>query len=211
MKKIILIPIVLLISVFAMAQDRTFDISLNAGVSIPTYSYKYNGVSSNRKIYPGYTGGVFIVWNKDVSFISIALGLNYLQAGAINKAPAIANAAESKNRINHFQVEAYIFKFQPVKVFEIRGGFYFNTAMSGKATITKTDGTITKTDFKFGITEDNDFHKGDLGFTVKSFINISKLKLSAAYQMGIDNISTKALEEIKNKIFTVGVGYKLGK
>jgi hypothetical protein len=211
MKKIILIPLVLFITVFVMAQDRTFDISLHAGVSLPTYSYKYDGVSSNRKIYQGYTGGVFITWNKDLEFISIALGLNYLQAGAINKAPAISNAVESKNRINHFQVEAYIFKFQPVKAFEIRGGFYFNTAMNGKATITKTDGTITTRDFKFGIYDDNDFHKGDMGLTVKSFINISRLKLSAAYQMGIDNISAKVPEEIKSKIFTVGIGYKLFK
>ncbi len=211
MKKIILIPVTLLITVFVMAQDRTFDISLNAGISMPTYSYKYNGVSSSRSIYQGYTGGVFVAWNRDVSFISIALGLNYLQAGAINKTPAIANAVESKNRINHFQVEAYIFKFQPVKVLEIRGGFYFNTAMSGMATIKRTDGTVTKTDFKFGITEENDFHKGDMGLAIKSFINISKLKLSAAYQMGIDNISPKVPEEIKSKIFTVGIGYRLGK
>lgn len=211
MKKIILIPIVLLITVFAMAQDRTFDISFHAGISLPTYSYQYDGVASDRKIYQGYTGGVFIAWNKDVSFISIALGVNYLQAGAINKAPAIVNAVESKNRINHIQVEAYIFKFQPVKVLEIRGGFYFNTAMNGKATITKTDGTITKKDFKFGITDENDFHKGDMGLTVKSFINIARLKLSAAYQMGIDNISPKVFEEIKSKIFTVGIGYKLFK
>lgn len=208
MKKIILLPIALLFAVFVSAQDRAFDISLNAGISMPTYSYKYNGVSSGRSIYQGYTGGVFIAWNKDLSFISIALGLNYLQAGAINKTPAIANAVESKNRINHFQVEAYIFKFQPVKVFEVRGGFYFNTAINGAATITHTNGTVTKTDFKFGITEENDFHRGDMGFTIKSFINISKLKLSAAYQMGIFNISPKVPEEIKSKIFTVGIGYR---
>jgi hypothetical protein len=211
MKKVKLFIAAIGCTVFAMAQDRAFDISLHAGVSMPTYSYKYDGVSSSRSIYQGYTGGVFIAWNKDVSFISIALGLNYIQAGAINKTPAIANAVESKNRINHFQVEAYIFKFQPVKVFEIRGGFYFNTAMSGTATITHTNGTVTKTDFKFGITEENDFHKGDMGFTIKAFINISKLKLSAAYQMGIDNISPKVPEEIKSKIFTVGIGYRLGK
>jgi hypothetical protein len=211
MKKLILIPLALLITILVTAQDRAFDISLHAGVSLPTYSYKYDGVSSGRSIYQGYTGGVFIAWNKDVSFLSIALGLNYLQAGAINKTPAIVNAVESKNRINHFQVEAYIFKFKPVKVFEIRGGFYFNTAMNGTATITHTNGTVTTTDFKFGITEENDFHKGDMGFTVKSFINISKLKLSAAYQMGIDNISPKVPEEIKSKIITVGIGYGLGK
>jgi|CXWL01.1.fsa_nt_gi hypothetical protein len=211
MKKAILIPIALLITVLAMAQDRTFDISLNAGVSMPTYSYKYNGISSKRSIYQGYTGGVFIAWNQDISFISIALGLNYLQAGAINKAPLIANTVESKNRINYFQVEAYIFKFKPIKLIEMRGGFYFNTAMSGEAKMTKTDGTITKNDFKFGIAEDYNFHKGDLGLTGKLFINISRLKLSAAYQMGFDNISAKVPEEIKNRIFTVGVGYKLGK
>ena len=112
MKKIKLFIAALGCTVLAMAQDRTFDISMHAGISMPTYSYKYDGVSSARSIYQGYTGGVFIAWNKDVSFISIALGLNYLQAGAINKTPAIANAVESKNRINHFQVEAYIFKFQ---------------------------------------------------------------------------------------------------
>lgn len=209
MKKIILVSIVLFITVFAGAQDKMFSVSLTGGISLPKYIYKYNKVASPRNIYQGYTGGVFIEWNKDVSFLSIALGLNYLQAGAINKTPAIANSVESKNRINHFQVEAYFLKFQPVKVFEIRGGFYFNTAMSGQATITKTDGTITKTDFKFGITEENDFHKGDLGLTVKSFINISRLKLSAAYQMGIDNISAKVPEEIKNRIFTIGIGYSL--
>ncbi|MEQ1799637.1 MAG: hypothetical protein ABL872_16900, partial [Lacibacter sp.] len=117
MKKTILIPIALFITVFVMAQDKKINVSLMGGISLPKYSYKFNGVSSNRSIYQGYTGGVlFTLEGLDISFISIGLGINYLQAGAINKAPALTNAVESKNRINYIQAEAFIFKFKPVKI-----------------------------------------------------------------------------------------------
>lgn len=184
---------------------------IGGGISLPNFKYSnnYGKDTYPRSIYQGYTVGAFAKTSLFGSQMEMTFGLNFIQAGAIDNAPLNPLYKESKLRLNYVQSEFYLSTH--IKFIELCGGFYLNNALNGKKVFTKMDGTKTSSDIKFGIYSDNgdEMHKSDFGVSLKTIINISKLKLIIGYYKGIDNISTVVEEDVRNKIFTIGMAYPL--
>lgn len=212
MKKMVLL-ILIVFSVTLVNAQVHINTFIVGGVSLPNFKYSYDKVASSRSVYQGYTGGLlastgFMGGTKNNMMLNF--GLNYLQAGAVDKSPTSATLVESKFRLNYLQGEFFI--SLPISIIELCGGFYYNYAISGKKTYVKTDGTSTSTDIKFG-TQDgvDDAHRDDLGLSLKTIINVSKVKFILGYNKGLFGISTNALEEVYNKTYTISIAYPLGK
>ena len=185
MKKCYILIAVLLCTVTIFAQKGEVTFSFYGGATLPKYSYINDGSSADRKIYQGYTGGLnLMVYNlsKEVPQIGFGFGANYIQAGAVNKSPAILNAVESKNRINYIQGEL-LMGLKIATFAELQGGLYISKAMNGESKTTFNDNTVTTTDFKFGTKETDDFNPTDLGLSFNAFFNISRVKLGICHSL----------------------------
>ncbi|MCX6206647.1 MAG: hypothetical protein NTZ19_10400 [Bacteroidetes bacterium] len=212
MKKIALLFIIVF-SVTLVNSQVHINTFIVGGVSLPNFKYSYDKVSSPRSIYQGYTGGLlastgFMGGTKNNMMLNF--GLNYLQAGAVDKAPTSTTFVESKIRLNYLQGEFFI--SLPISLLEICGGFYYNYAISGKKTYSKADGTSTTTDLKFGNQDGvDDAHRDDFGLSLKTIINVSKVKFILGYNKGLFGISANALEDVYNKTYSISIAYPLGK
>jgi len=212
MKKIALLFIIVF-SVTLVNSQVHINTFIVGGISLPNFKYSYDKVSSPRSIYQGYTGGLlastgFMGGTKNNMMLNF--GLNYLQAGAVDKAPTSTTFVESKIRLNYLQGEFFI--SLPISLLELCGGFYYNYAISGKKTYSKTDGTSTTTDIKFGNQDGvDDAHRDDFGLSLKTIINVSKVKFILGYNKGLFGISANALEDVYNKTYSISIAYPLGK
>ena len=210
MKKLLLIiPIVLFCTiVHAQPLIKTF---IGGGVSLPNFKYSnnYGKDAYPRSMNMGYTVGAFAKTSLFGSRTGMTFGLNYLQAGAIDNAPLNPLYKETNVRLNYLQGEFYF--SSDIKFIEFCGGLYLNSALSGKKSITKADGTTSSSDIKFGIYSENgdEMHRTDFGYTLKTIVNISKLKLILGYYKGFDNISTVVEENVQNKVFTAAIAFPI--
>lgn len=212
MKKIILFTAIVFCTLMLNAQVH-INTYIVGGVSLPNFKYSYDKVASPRSIYQGYTGGLlfntgFMGGTKNEMMLNF--GLNYLQAGAIDKAPVSGSVVESKIRLNYIQTEFFI--SLPISFFELCGGFHYNYAINGKKIINKNDGTSATTSIKFGSENGvDDAHRGDLGLSLKAVVNVSKFKFIVGYNKGLFGLSANALEDVYNKTYTVSLAYPLSK
>ena len=210
-KYFILIPTLFYIGT-TFAQKGKTTISFYGGISLPKYSYNNGGGSEDRKIYQGYTGGINLMVydiSKEVPGLGFGVGVNYIQAGGINKSPAILNAVESKNRINYLQGE-FLTGIKLAKFLEIHGGVYISKAVNGQTKTKYIDNTVITTDLKFGTTSADDFNPYDLGLSFNTFFNISKIKLGFSLHQGLGDIAPQDNIKIRNEIYSVVLGFSLG-
>jgi hypothetical protein len=213
-KSLFLISALLFIST-AFAQKPKAIVSFYGGVTLPKYSYAdagSGGSSADRKIYQGYCGGMNLMvyeFSREAPGLGLGFGANYFQAGAVNKSPAIVNATEAKNRINYLQGELLLgIKVQ--SILEVQGGLYISRAMSGQSKVTKTNGTVTTADFKFGTATTDDFNPDDLGLSFNAIINISKVKLGICLHQGLGDIAPQKDIKIRNEIYSITLGFGVG-
>jgi hypothetical protein len=212
MKKIFFLLTTLLFISIAFAQKGKATFSFYGGVTLPKYSYADGGTSTDRKIYQGYCGGINLMiyeLNRDIPALGFGFGLNYFQAGGVNKSPAIVNAVESKNRINYLQGELLI-GARLKTVVELQGGLYISRAMSGQSKVKKNDGTVPTTDFKFGTKTTDDFNPDDLGLSFNAIFNISKIKLGICLHQGLGDIAPQQDIKIRNEIYSITLGFGFG-
>lgn len=211
MKKIILFAAIVFCTLMLNAQVH-INTYIVGGVSLPNFKYSNNYGKDvyPRNVYQGYTAGAFAQTSLFGSQMGMTFGLNYIQAGAIDKAPLDPLYKETKVRLNYLQGEFYL--STSIKFIELCGGLYLDYALNGKKIITKLDGTTNTSDIKFGIYSDvAEVHRDDFGVSLKTIINISKMKLIVGYNYGINNINTNPEEDVRNKVYTISVAYPLSK
>jgi len=212
MKKLLFLITALLFVNAGFAQKGKAAFSFYGGVTLPKYSYADGGTATDRKIYQGYCGGINLMvyeLSREVPGFGFGLGVNYFQAGAINKSPAIVNAVEAKNRINYIQGEL-LMGIKVQNFIEIQGGLYIGKAMSGQSKVKKSDGTVTTTDFKFGTATTDDFNPSDLGLSFNAIFNISKVKLGICLHQGLGDIAPQKDIKIRNEIYSITLGFGFG-
>lgn len=212
MKIVILLITTIVFSNSLFAQKGSAEFSFYGGVSLPKYSYANAGSSGDRNVYRGYTGGVTLMvyeLSHDAPGIGLGLGAQYVEAGAINKAPVIVGATDAKNRINYIRAE-FLMGLKIQEFLEFLGGLYFSKAMSGESIVNLTNGTATTTALVFGSKVTDDFIPYDLGFGLNANFNISRIKLGLSLHEGLSNISPQKDIKIRNSIYALTIGLRLG-
>lgn len=208
----ILLTAFLLISSSLFAQKGSAEFTFLGGVSLPKYSYTNAGSSGDRSVYQGYTGGVTLMvyeLSHDAPGIGFGLGVQYVQAGAINKSPAIVGAVDAKNRINYVRTE-FLMGVKIQEFLELTGGLYFSKATSGESIILMTNGTTNTTNFVFGDKTTSDFIPYDLGYGLNVNFNISRIKLGISLHEGFSDIAPQTDIKIKNSMYAFTLGLRLG-
>jgi hypothetical protein len=212
MKKITLIVAIIFSATHINAQVH-INTYIVGGISLPNFKYSYDKVASPRSVYQGYTGGLlfntgFMGGTKNEMMLNF--GLNYLQAGAIDKTQVSGSVVESKIRLNYIQTEFFI--SLPISFIELCGGFHYNYAINGKKIVNKNDGTSATSGVKFGSENGvDDAHRDDLGLSLKAVVNVSKIKFIVGYNKGLFGLSANALEDVYNKTYTISLAYPLSK
>jgi hypothetical protein len=212
MRTVIFLITTIIFSGSLFAQKGSAEFSFYGGVSLPKYSYVNSGSSGDRNVYQGYTGGVTLMvydLSHDSPGIGLGLGVQYVEAGAINKTPSIVGAIDAKNRINYIRSEILMgLKIQ--EFLEISGGLYLSKAMSGASLVNMTNGTVTTSAFVFGTKTTDDFIPYDLGYGLNVNFNISRIKLGISLHEGFSDIAPQADIKIRNSIYAFTLGLRLG-
>lgn len=195
------------------AQQGQVEFSIKGGVTFPEYSYVGNGTTERRSLYQGFTGGVTVMLykiNREIPELGVGIGVDYVQAGAINKQPTIVGAVQAKNRITYVRGQVLLgAKMQ--HFLEIKGGVYLAKAISGESVITNSAGAITTTPFIFGEKKTDDFIPFDLGLGLIVDFNInSKIQLGFSLHQGLSDIAPQTDIKINNSIYAITLGIKLG-
>lgn len=142
--------------------------------------------------------------------LGLGIGLDFVQAGAINKQPAIVGAIQSKNRLTYIRTEV-LFGAKMHDFLEIKGGLYLAKAISGESVLTKTSGTTTTTPFIFGTKSTDDFIPFDIGLGFSADFNIvSGIKLGLSLHQGLSDIAPQTRIKIRNSIYSITLGVRLG-
>lgn len=212
-----LLAFVFLLSIAFTSNAQTV-FRVEGGISLPKYSFHNNSGEQNRKIYQGYTAGIMLssydlMPNSELKgLLGINLGLHYMQAGAINPAPSIVGAVESKNRINYLQGEVLgSLHIRSGLNMELMGGLVLSKALSGTYKVKSSTGVITNTDMKFGSATTDDFHKIDPAFKMGVLFNVKAIYLGVWYQAGLVDIAPQEDIRIKNTVYSFTLGLNLGK
>jgi hypothetical protein len=212
MKKTLIVISTFLMIAQSNAQKGGTELTIKGGITLPKYSYLNGGSSEDRSVYQGITAGITLMQYKisrDNPGLGFGLSIDYLQAGAINKQPAIAGAVEAKNRITYIRTTG-LFGAKIQNFLEISGGLYLAKAISGESVVTKTGGATTTTAFSFGDKSTYDFIPFDLGYAINANFNISKVKIGLSLHEGLSDIAPQTDIKIRNSIYSITLGLRLG-
>jgi hypothetical protein len=212
MKKTLIVISTFLMIAQSNAQKGGTEFTIKGGVTLPKYSYVKTGGSEDRSVYQGFTGGITLMQykiNRESPGIGIGIGVDYVQAGAINKQPAIVGAIDAKNRITYIRSE-FLLGAKLQEFLELTGGLYLAKAIGGESIVTKTGGVTTTTAFNFGDKSTNDFIPFDIGFGINANFNISRVKIGLSLHEGLSDIAPQTDLKIRNSIYAITLGLRLG-
>ncbi|SOD15194.1 porin family protein [Pedobacter xixiisoli] len=204
MKKLLLsVALVAGLGAAVNAQDNPIKIGVKAGVAFPNVSISDAGedvkTKTNASFYFGGTVDVSIS-----KMFSVQPGLTL-----IGKGTKIDESENLSTTLSNMYLELPVnllanFPVGSGKVF-VGAGPYYSMALSGKYKFTGAGETV-KEDVKFG--SDGDFKRGDFGLNFLGGYQLSNgFNVHAGYGIGLSNISSDSDGKIKNKLFSIGVGF----
>lgn len=212
MKKTLIVISTFLMIAQSNAQKGGTEFTIKGGITLPKYSYVNAGSAEDRSVYQGFTGGITLMQykiNREIPGIGVGIGIDYVQAGAINKQPAIVGAIDAKNRISYIRSE-FLLGAKLQEFLELTGGLYLAKAIGGESIVTKTGGASTTTAFNFGDKTTNDFIPYDIGFGINANFNISRVKIGLSLHEGLSDIAPQADIKIRNSVYAITLGLRLG-
>jgi hypothetical protein len=224
MKKNTLVCTFLLATIFAKAQSsshvsygktRLYSHGLYGGITLP--KYKYGPVV--RDVYQGFKLGYqynLFSDEKESRGHGYIVSLAYMQKGANNKQPAIANALESKNRLNALQFELAqamgLNKNHKTVLVSLYGGLYGSYFINGQSDVSYINGTSISTAFKIGTKTTDDFKPIDFGLRLGLQVDIKKMFIRTDYEFGLIDLNpTGSTNKIKSRGIELLAGINLSK
>lgn len=225
MKKLMLsLALVAGLGFASMAQTSPVRFGLKAGVAFPKLkvsgsvleSEEAESLKANTSFY---VGGTVEIPVSDI--FSVQSGLTYIGKGAKAEESATMGADSYRvvGKINLSYLELpvnAVFKFNAGQGSLFFGaGAYYGYALNGKtkveATVTidgQTDKDSETDDLIFGNTEADDFKRGDFGLNFLAGYQLANgFNIHGGYGLGLRNISPSTDGKVKNRGFSVGVGF----
>ncbi len=194
MKKYFLVLTLLLTSLpFAKGQKFT----INGGLVMSNVGFFVDGATietnTNFGFFTGIDGEFKLVEN-----LYQGIGIEFIQKGFKIKSPG--NEVNFGINYINFPLNArYKFDLVDFKL-TFEAGAFFGIAMSGERTSNEISERL-----KFG-KDEGQFAYADFGFNLGYTIETDLLKLRLAYNVGLNDIASSQLEEMKNRSFTFGIG-----
>ncbi|MGE8377874.1 MAG: porin family protein [Sphingobacterium sp.] len=210
MKKLLLSATILFGSIGAFAQGG-LGYGLRAGVNIPKYSFENGSSESNT--------GFFVTGYLDAPVspnFSIQPGLSLQNKGAKWSAGDGNNSGELKQSIMSLDIPVNAVAKFPTGAsgnFFVGAGPYVGFALSGK---NKASGNVggaegrTEWDVEFGSGADKNLKRTDFGVNFLAGYQLSNgFQINAGYGLGLTNLAPTDNGSIKNRVWSVGIGFGL--
>lgn len=197
-RQILLLLLCLSVSTWVSAQR----IGLKGGLNFANADYSSEGIDITTNALTGVQIGVFA----DVPFslsglVNLNTGLFYTQKGL----KMDFMGAEVKIPVNYLEVPVninYNLEAGPLKAY-VQAGPYLGYGLKAKA---KAGGEEEDIDFGSG---DDEIKQVDFGLNIGAGIEVSKLQLGLNYGLGLTNLENAGDTKMKNRVFSVTVGYYL--
>ncbi len=184
----------------ANAQDKKVSFGVKAGLAFPNLDFATSGVSLNLTAKTSfYVGAVADV--KVSNIFSVQPGLIFSSKGAMFKSPGIDDISFNFDYLELPLNLVANFQAGPGKFFA-GAGPYAAYAISGN----QKAGTVT-VDADFG-SDDDEFKRMDVGLNLLTGYQLKNgLSLNVGYGIGLGNIYNDSSTTVKNKVFSVGLGF----
>lgn len=212
MKSTFLMLLLILITAFSLSAQTT--IGFTAGVSFANVTAKSQGISASLKLKTGFTAGIILNAPLSANF-SFQPALNFVQKGYKIKDDA---GTETVN-LNYLEVPLnFVYSTKKNEGFFIGAGPSLAYGISGKDKVKYAGNGMPddneKVKFGSGADEVKEF---DFGINaIAGYRLASGFMVSANYNLGLSKINNDdgSGEEdgtIKNKYFSIKIGYTFGK
>lgn len=228
MRRILIYSILLLLTLKVSAQGIGIETGLNLSKLKVTVDGEDPLKNGDTKLFPRFRFGINYDFPVTENFY-INAGVNYAPKGlkysenVSGTESGILYSESSENEISLDYIEIPIYgkfimgnnemklfgKFGPYISYAVSGKSYYNYSITFpdypqyNQSSSDTDKDIIGTD------KDKNFIKPlDFGFGFGVGINYKNLECSITYSLGLSNIDIQDNEEIKNRVFQIGLGYR---
>jgi hypothetical protein len=207
MKKLLLASVVIL---FAMSVSAQVQFGIKAGVNLANVSTKMAGESVDSKMKIGFHAGVIADLGLSESF-SVQPGLLFSQKGAKQEETILGQTATATMKLNYLDIPinaVYKIDAGSAKI-HLFAGPVISYGLSG--TTTYEAGGESQDEDVFG-SEDGQAKKLDFGINFGAGIQISKILVSANYNLGLSNMVNGGDSDnfVKNRTIGVSVALLFG-
>lgn len=202
-------------TLFTFAQDKPIKFGVKAGLNLPTISVSGDEVDDEYSDYLTSSTSFYVGANVDFAIgevISLQPGLTLSGKGYQLKADEDGASYTDKTNVMYLEIPVNAvasFAAGPGKVFAGVGPYY-GIALSGKNKWEITEGGEIESDeedIEFG-SEEEQMKRGDFGVNLLAGYQLTNgLNLHLGYGLGLSNLSNTDGVSIKNRVFSVGIGF----
>lgn len=195
----------------ANAQMAPVKYGVKAGVAFPNMTFSSEGVSASQKSNTSfYLGGTVDLALSEM--FAVQPGLTLIGKGTKTSDTDESGVYTQKLSTLYLEIPVNLvasFTAGSGKVF-VGAGPYYAFALSGETKEKDSDGTY-KEDIQFGSSDEDMLKGGDLGLNFLAGYQLSNgFNIHAGYGLGLTNLNPSSESDnykIKNKVFSVGVGF----
>lgn len=202
-------------TLLTFAQDKPVKFGVKAGLNLPTISISGDEVDDEYSDYLKSSTSFYVGANVDFAigeFISLQPGLTLSGKGYQLKGDEDGESFTDKTNVMYLEIPVNVvagFAAGPGKVF-VGAGPYYGIALSGKNKWEISYEGETESgeeDIEFG-SEAEQMKRGDFGVNLLAGYQLTNgLNLHLGYGLGLGNLSNTEGVSIKNRVFSVGIGF----
>lgn len=181
---------------------------ITGGFNTSTYKYQYNGTTNGRSAFMGFNAGMFYRGSLDRNVI-IEPSLLFTRKGARNNNTPIP-VDYTKNRLDYIQLNVPVMYRGWVSRhadFTIGGGPYAALLAHADVRTHYLSGDQVLDDYSIGTERFDDFKPLDAGLRFGAGFRYDKVNISMAYDLGLADIAPQGNTEIRNRTFSVNMGF----
>lgn len=197
-----------ILSIFIAAATNA-QVGIQAGWNLNNLKYQLNGVEFDRSSTPGFNAGMFYRLPLSRHFV-VEPALQYSRKGAMNTLPA-GPVDYHKVRLDYIQAMLpfmYRYKVDRGMDFTLGAGPFLGILANADVITRYTNGTRTTSEYPIGNDNPGGFRSLDGGLRFTGGIRFARhINLSAAYDLGLADISPQANEEIRTRTFSINLGF----
>lgn len=194
-----------------LAASSFAQLGIQVGWNTTGYHFEQNGKSLKRGWLWGVNAG--IMYRTPGKHFSLQPALLYTQKGARNNnsdAVYVADVLHFDNRLTYVELAVPIIYKAGLGVdnisFDIGAGPYVGKLVKAVSKKVDLEENNTKTDFKVGTAETDDFTPMDIGLQFYMGARINHFNMSLTYEKGLSNINPAKDESIRNGCFSLNLG-----
>ncbi len=180
------------------------------GFNTSTYKYQVNNNTSGRSALVGFNAGLFYRGSL-ASHVIIEPSLLFTRKGARNNNTPFP-VDYTKNRLDYIQLNVpFMYRGWVSRHadFTLGGGPYAAVLAHADVRTQYRTGDRTLDDYSIGTNSSDDFKPMDAGLRFGAGFRYDQVNVSMAYDLGLADIAPQANTAIRNRSFSVNMGFML--